>query len=94
MLECKDTEFDKKEEDTLNDLLNRNTLLLINDDFHTFDFVVEALVDVCRHDSTQAEQCAYITHYKGKCDVKKGKMSTIKPMRDLLAEKGLKVKIV
>ena len=94
MLECKDTEIDKKEEETINDLLNRNTLLLINDNFHTFDFVVEALVDVCRHDSTQAEQCAYITHYKGKCDVKKGEMSTIKPMRDLLAEKGLKVKIV
>ena len=94
MLECKDTGTDKKEEDALNDLLNRNTLLLINDDFHTFDFVVEALVDVCRHDPEQAEQCAYITHYKGKCDVKKGKMSTIRPMRDLLAEKGLKVKIV
>ncbi len=94
MLECKDTEIDKKEEDAINDLLNRNTLLLINDDFHTFDFVVEALVDVCRHDPNQAEQCAYITHYKGKCDVKKGKMSTIRPMRDLLAEKGLKVKIV
>ena len=94
MVESKDTGVDKKEEDVISDLLNRNTLLLINDDFHSFDFVVDALVDVCRHDSTQAEQCAYITHYKGKCDVKKGKMSTIKPMRDLLAEKGLKVKIV
>lgn len=94
MVESKDTGTDKKEEDIITDLLNRNTLLLINDDFHTFDFVVEALVDVCKHDLNQAEQCAYITHYKGKCDVKKGKMSAIKPMRDLLAEKGLKVKIV
>ncbi|WP_461631146.1 ATP-dependent Clp protease adaptor ClpS [Labilibaculum euxinus] len=85
---------DKEESDVISDLLNRNTLMLINDDFHTFDFVVDALVDVCRHDPDQAEQCAYITHYKGKCDVKKGDMSTIKPMRDRLAEKGLKVNIV
>ena len=94
MLEISDTQTDKEESDVLSDLLNRNTLMLINDDFHTFDFVVDALVDVCRHDPDQAEQCAYITHYKGKCDVKKGKMSTIKPMRDRLAEKGLKVNIV
>lgn len=87
-------EADKKENDTIEDLLNRNTLLLINDDFHTFDFVVDALVEVCRHDPDQAEQCAYITHYKGKCDVKNGTLSTIKPMRDRLAEKGLKVNIV
>jgi len=94
MLGIDKTNTDKEESDVISDLLNRNTLMLINDDFHTFDFVVYALVDVCRHDPDQAEQCAYITHYKGKCDVKKGDMSTIKPMRDRLAEKGLKVNIV
>jgi len=94
MLGIDKTHTDKEDSDVISDLLNRNTLMLINDDFHTFDFVVDALVDVCRHDPDQAEQCAYITHYKGKCDVKKGDMSTIKPMRDRLAEKGLKVNIV
>lgn len=83
-----------KESDVLSDRLNRNTLLLHNDDFHTFDFVVDALVKVCDHDVDQAEQCAYITHYKGKCDVKKGRMSKIRPMRDRLVEMGLKVTIV
>lgn len=94
MLEMNDIDTHKEESEVISDLLNRNTLMLINDDFHTFDFVVDALVDVCRHDPDQAEQCAYITHYKGKCDVKKGEMSTIKPMRDRLADKGLKVNIV
>ncbi|WP_320017863.1 ATP-dependent Clp protease adaptor ClpS [Labilibaculum manganireducens] len=94
MLGINKTHTDKEESDVISDLLNRNTLMLINDDFHTFDFVVDALVDVCSHNPDQAEQCAYITHYKGKCDVKKGDMSTIKPMRDRLAEKGLKVNIV
>ena len=90
----KNIDSHKEENEVVSDLLNRNTLLLINDDFHTFDFVVDALVEVCRHDPDQAEQCAYITHYKGKCDVKKGSLNTIKPMRDRLAEKGLKVNIV
>jgi ATP-dependent Clp protease adaptor protein ClpS len=90
----KNIDADKEENEVVSDLLNRNTLLLINDDFHTFDFVVDALVEVCRHDPDQAEQCAYITHYKGKCDVKKGSLNTIRPMRDRLAEKGLKVNIV
>lgn len=94
MIECNETRSDKDEEVEISDLLNRNTLLLINDDYHTFDFVVDALVEVCKHDAEQAEQCAYITHYKGKCDVKKGKMSVIRPMRDGLAQKGLKVNIV
>ncbi|BAX80743.1 ATP-dependent Clp protease adaptor ClpS [Labilibaculum antarcticum] len=94
MLEMNDIDTHKEESEVISDLLNRNTLMLINDDFHTFDFVVDALVDVCRHDPGQAEQCAYITHYKGKCDVKNGEMSTIKPMRDRLADKGLKVNIV
>jgi len=94
MFECNKTDTDKEENEVIDDLINRNTLLLINDDYHTFDFVVDALVDVCNHDPNQAEQCAYITHYKGKCDVKKGTLSIIKPMRERLADKGLKVSIV
>ncbi|MGQ1910246.1 ATP-dependent Clp protease adaptor ClpS [Marinifilum sp. RC60d5] len=93
MCNC-DKKYSNKESDVLSDRLNRNTLLLHNDDFHTFDFVVDALVEVCDHDAGQAEQCAYITHYKGKCDVKKGRMSIIRPMRDRLVEMGLKVTIV
>ena len=83
-----------EENEVLDDIINRSTLLLHNDDYHTFDFVVGALMDICNHNPEQAEQCAYITHYKGKCDVKKGKMDVIRPMRENLAKKGLKVTIV
>ncbi|WP_421920514.1 ATP-dependent Clp protease adaptor ClpS [Marinifilum sp.] len=89
-----DEKYLNEENEVLDDIINRNTLLLHNDDHHTFDFVIGALIDVCKHDPEQAEQCAYITHYKGKCDVKKGKMSVIRPMRDGLTKKGLKVTIV
>ncbi|MCK4465864.1 MAG: ATP-dependent Clp protease adaptor ClpS, partial [Bacteroidales bacterium] len=42
------------------------SLTLYNDDIHTFDYVIKALIDVCGHDFIQAEQCAFITHYKGR----------------------------
>jgi ATP-dependent Clp protease adaptor protein ClpS len=68
-------------------------LVLHNDDYHTFDFVIETLVDVCDHDAIQAEQCAYIVHYKGKCDVKEGTYTALEPMRSQLVDRGLKATI-
>ena len=68
-------------------------LVLHNDDVNTFDFVIDSLIDVCRHDSEQAEQCAYITHHKGKCDVKKGDYEVLVPMKEKLISKGLSITI-
>jgi ATP-dependent Clp protease adaptor protein ClpS len=68
---------------------NNNFLTLHNDDVHTFDYVIETLMDVCEHDMVQAEQCAYIVHYKGKCDVKKGTPDHLMPMKSKLIDKGL-----
>ena len=31
-------------------------LVLFNDDVNTFDFVIEALIEVCNHDTLQAEE--------------------------------------
>ncbi len=47
-------------------------LVLYNDDYHTFDYVIKALVDICRHSYEQAEQCTILVHYRGKCVVKNG----------------------
>jgi ATP-dependent Clp protease adaptor protein ClpS len=68
---------------------NCNSLILHNDDVHSFEYVIDALVKVCEHDVYQAEQCAYITHYKGKCDVKRGELDFLSPLRYSLIEKGL-----
>jgi Uncharacterized conserved protein len=68
---------------------NDSFLTLHNDDIHTFDYVIETLIDVCEHDTVQAEQCAYIVHYKGKCDVKKGAKETLQPLKLKLINKGL-----
>ena len=64
-------------------------LIIYNDDVNTFDFVIEALVEICKHDQLQAEQCTYIIHYNGKCTVKSDSFSNLKPMKDALLDRGL-----
>lgn len=68
-------------------------LILHNDDVHTFEYVIENLIKICKLDEVQAEQCTYLIHYKGKCDVKKGTFTYLKPFKDALVEKGLEATI-
>ncbi len=69
------------------------TLILHNDDYHTFDYVIESLIEICEMDSIQATQCTYLIHYKGKCDVKRGSKTYLLPMRRALALRDLKAVI-
>ena len=64
-------------------------LTLFNDDIHSFDYVIESLIDACRMDSIQAEQCTYIVHYKGKCNIKRGTYGELRPIKDRLTEREL-----
>jgi len=66
-----------------------NFLILHNDDVHSFDYVIDALIEVCDHGYEQATQCTFITHYKGKCDVKKGGFEILKHMKTALNERKL-----
>lgn len=68
---------------------NENLLILHNDDVHSFDYVIDALIEICKHDYEQAAQCTLITHHKGKCDVKKGGFETLKPLKTALNDKKL-----
>ncbi len=64
-------------------------LVLFNDDVNTFEHVIECLVDICKHDLLQAEQCTYIVHYNGKCVVKSDSYLNLKPMKEGLTDRGL-----
>ncbi len=64
-------------------------LVLYNDDFNTFDFVIESLIDVCEHTAEQAETCTWIVHYKGKCAVKSGTVVELKPLYQELSNRTL-----
>ena len=79
-----------------NDVHNskERSLFLFNDDYHTFDYVIDALIEICNHDLSQAEQCTMLIHYKGKCDVKKGSFSYLRPLKNALVQKDLKATIV
>ena len=68
-------------------------LILHNDDFHTFDFVIDCLIEVCDMDTVQAEQCTFLVHYKGKCDIKKGSFEFLEPFKEGLISKGLSATI-
>ncbi len=72
---------------------NQAILVLHNDNINTFDYVMETLVEVCDHSMTQAEQCATITHYKGKCEVRTGSFIDMKELRFQLISKGLKASV-
>lgn len=69
-------------------------LVLFNDDFNTFDFVIESLIEICKHAREQAEQCTLLVHYKGKCTVKTGALELLKPMHEKLISRGLTSEIV
>lgn len=69
------------------------TITLYNDDFNTFEWVIECLTKYCGHDFIQAEQCATLVHYKGKCIVKSGSINKLKPICEVLLEKGLSAEI-
>jgi ATP-dependent Clp protease adaptor protein ClpS len=64
-------------------------LVLYNDDINTFDHVINCLVRICKHTSEQAEQCAIIVHYTGKCAVKTGPIEELKPQCLRLLDAGL-----
>ncbi|AZA57395.1 ATP-dependent Clp protease adaptor ClpS [Chryseobacterium shandongense] len=69
-------------------------LVLHNDDIHTFDYVIDSLIEICKHTLEQAEQCTILVHFKGKCTVKTGSMDVLKPMHEKLISRELTSEIV
>ncbi len=83
------------EQDVLLDEIGVTTscLIIYNDDHNTFEWVIQALVDICRHTIEQAEQCSYIIHSKGKYAVKHGSIERLKPMKDAITDRGINATI-
>ena len=75
------------------DITEVKSLVVFNDDFNTFEHVIETLIKVCEHTQEQAEQCTLLIHYKGKCAVKEGDFDTLRPLREAICEAGIDAKI-
>lgn len=83
-----------KEKISVDELLNHNhEIVLFNDDVNTFDHVIETLIRVCDHEPLQAEQCAILVHYTGKCTVKTGSYDKLEPQCTALLDAGLSAEI-
>jgi len=76
------------------DVADVKDLVVFNDDFNTFEHVIETLIRVCRHTPEQAEQCTWLIHHKGKCTVKNGDLEELKPMRTAICDAGIEARIL
>lgn len=83
----------KEQEDVLVDELTtdgeQTQLIVLNDDYNTFDWVIECFMEVLHHTNEQSEQLAWIVHTKGKASVKLGTFEELKPLKDALTDRGL-----
>lgn len=85
---------ESEEYDTLISEESSHVIILHNDEVNTFDFVIECLIEICEHTLEQAQQCTFLVHYKGKCEVKTGSLEKLIPLNNALLRKGLSSEIV
>jgi ATP-dependent Clp protease adaptor protein ClpS len=69
-------------------------IVLYNDHVNSFEHVIMCLVAFCDHGFQQAEQCATIVHYKGKCAVKHGSKEDMIERAKKLSEEHLTVEVL
>ncbi len=82
--------YDQEEDiDVLDDIDQSCSLVVWNDEVNTFEWVIEALMEICNHTQEQAEQCAMIIHSHGKYAVKHGGYNELKPMCDAITDRGI-----
>ncbi len=64
-------------------------LIVWNDEVNTFQWVIDTLIEICKHTTEQAEQCAMLIHTQGKYSVKHGNYEELKPMCDAITDRGI-----
>ncbi len=64
-------------------------IIVYNDDFNTFQWVIECFIEILNHTSQQAEQLSILIHYKGKAAVKQATLDELRPLKDALVDRGL-----
>ena len=83
----------KEQEDVMIEELTtdgeQTQLIVLNDDYNTFDWVIECFMEVLNHTNEQSEQLAWIVHTKGRASVKLGNLEELKPYKDALTDRGL-----
>lgn len=81
------------EELVLEQLVDQKDLIVYNDDVNSFEHVIDSLIKVCEHNPIQAEQCTWIIHHNGKCQVKRGEYERLEPLCTALLDRGISAMI-
>ena len=92
-MSTKELELPEIDLDVLFDTEDSKQIVIFNDDVNTFEHVIESLIKICNHNSLQAEQCAMMIHYNGKCSVKTGSYDKLRPKCEALLERGINAEI-
>jgi len=74
--------------------VDEQNVVIYNDDYNTFEHVIDTLIKVCKHTNEQAEQCTWLIHHKGKCAVKSGEFEKLVPIKNAICDAGIDAKIV
>jgi len=59
-------------------ITDKAELIVYNDDYNTFDWVIKCFMEVCNHTFEQSEQLSLLVHFKGKAVVKAGTFEKLK----------------
>jgi len=85
-----DNLYDKLEREFRADLKRRtHTLVLHNDDFNSFDDIINNLKSVLNMGQLQAEQIAYIIHFKGSYKILKSSKEAIDTITWIMQTAGI-----
>lgn len=68
-------------------------LVMYNDDYNPYLYVIACLIKFCKHEPLQAEQCAVIADKKGKCSIKTGDYSNMLDLKYTFQSVNIKTEI-
>lgn len=80
-------------EEVLSALSPNHQLILWNDDYNTFEHVIDCLVKHLQYTPYQAEKIAWTVHNEGKCAILEGSINELEIYRKLLKSEGLTVSV-
>ena len=81
------TKTKKKEKKKVDEVVKfESQLIVFNDDFNTFDFVISCFMEICKLTFTEAEIATLSIHVNGSEIVKTGEYEELKAMKDRLVE--------
>lgn len=74
-------------------LKESHRLILWNDDFNTFDHVINCLMKYLDYNEPQSEAIAWTVHNDGRCTILEGTFTEVEIYRKILKQEGLTVSV-